>query len=46
VVLDEQFLGKLMWIRNVTFAVFLATFKKAFGVMELYIRKTMLKVKF
>jgi hypothetical protein len=46
VVLDEKFLGKLMRIRNVIFEVFLATFKNVFGVMELHIRKTMLKVKF
>ena len=31
-VLDEQFLGKWMLIRNVISAVFLATFKNAFGV--------------
>jgi hypothetical protein len=46
VVLDEQFLGKWILIRNVIFAVFLATFKNAFGVMELNVRKNMLKVRF
>ena len=45
-VLDEKFLGKLMRIRNVIFAVFLATFKNAFRVMKLHIRKTMMEVKF
>jgi hypothetical protein len=46
VVLDEQFLGKWMLIRNVIFAVFQATFKNSFGVIELNIRKNMLKVRF